>query len=257
MIDYHTHSFYSDGGNSYLEILKEATNKGIIELGFSDHLCLHYPEWAVKKDDFGKLIREFNKIKSLETKEMKIRFGLEVDYIENKECEIQEFLSQFPLDYVIGSVHYVNNWNFDTNKNEYKGIDLDRFYRGYFNVLQKAARSGLFDIIGHADVVKKFNYYPSFNLHTYYAETAKIFAESGVTIELNTSGRNKPCKEFYPADKFLEFCFLNNVPVTLGSDAHRAIDVAQYFPEAILKLKAIGYTQVAIFENRNRNFFNL
>lgn len=254
MVDYHIHSLYSDGKSTYLEIISEAQNKGIIELGFSDHLCIHYPEWAVKMDDFDKLIQAFNDIKEIEAGNIKIKFGLEVDYIEDREDEIHKLLNRFPLDYTIGSVHYVGDWNFDTKENDYGKVDIDKFYQNYFRILQKAAKSGLFDIIGHADLVKKFNYYPSFNLNPFYKTTAKIFAESGVAIELNTSGKNKPCREFYPSDKFLEYCFLYNVPVTLGSDAHLAIDVAQYFSEAILKLRTIGYNQLAIFENRQRNF---
>ena len=256
MIDYHTHSIYSDGKSTYLDLLQEANRKGIVELGFSDHLCLNYPEWALKKEDFERVKQEIIQLKK-ETELVNIRFGLEVDYLEGKELEIKEQLSQFPLDYVIGSIHYVNGWNFDTSTERYSRLDINKFYSDYSDLLNKAASSRLFDIIGHADVVKKFNFKPSFCLDDYYEKSAKVFRNANVVIELNTSGKDKPCNEFYPSDKFLEFCFLNNVSVTLGSDAHLATDLARYYSEAIQKLISIGYRRIAVFKKRKRSFLNL
>ena len=210
----------------------------------------------MKKEQFTNIITDISRIKN-EVRDVNIKFGLEVDYIEGKESEINDYIEKFPLDYVIGSVHYVNDWNFDTNRGEFKNIDIDQFYKDYFVLIQKAARSGLFDIIGHIDIAKKFNYFPSFDLKPYYEKTARILSKSDVVIELNTSGLDKPCKEFYPGNTFLQICYLQNVPVTLGSDAHFASDIARYFPETILKLKSIGYRKIATFKNRNRSFINL
>lgn len=256
MIDYHSHSIYSDGKNTYNETLNQAINKNLKEFGFSDHLCIYYPDWAIKKENFQNLINEIIEIKSRKDLPIEIKFGLEVDYIENREDEIQKCLELFPLDYVIGSVHYVGNWNFDTKSNGYQSKDIDEFYKEYYRLIQKAACSGLFDIMGHIDVVKKFNYFPGFDLDTIYEQTAKVFSESNVVIEFNTSGKDKPCKEFYPSREFLQHCYNHEVPVTLGSDAHRTKDVARHFPEALEKLKLIGYTQLASFTNRERKFLD-
>lgn len=253
MVDYHTHSRYSDGIHSYREIVQSAQNKGIKELGFSDHLCLHFPEWAMQEDHFEEVKFDISEIKK-ENTSVRIKFGLEVDYIEGYEKEITEYINQFPVDYIIGSVHYVNNWNFDTNPNDYQSVVIDQFYKDYFRLIQKAALSGLFDIMGHVDVAKKFNYYPSFDLGAFYRQTAEIFAKSGVVVELNTSGLDKPCREFYPGDHFLKECFLQNVPITLGSDAHSAHEVARYFNKARAKLKQVGYRKIAVFNKRKKSF---
>lgn len=256
MVDYHTHSTYSDGIHTYKDLIQSAIHKGIKELGFSDHLCLHYPDWAVKRNDFDKVKEDIIKLKQ-ETSAIKLKFGLEVDYIEGREQEIKDKVNQFPVDYIMGSVHYIDTWNFDTNPEDYKNVDIDTFYMDYFRLLQKAATSGLFDIIGHIDVAKKFNHYPTFDLEPLYKKTAEVFAKSDVVIEINTSGLDMPCREFYPARKFLALCYLKNVPVTLGSDAHSAQEIGRYFAQALTLLKQIGYSEIAVFTNRKRSFIKL
>lgn len=257
MIDYHTHSRFSDGKNTYLELLHEAKNKGVTELGFSDHLCLNFPDWAIKQKDFNNVIKEITDIKETNDLPVKVKFGLEVDYLEGKEQEIKHAIELFPVDYVIGSVHYIDGWNFDTNIKDYNKVDINQFYNDYFIALNKAAKSGLFDIIGHADLAKKFNFYPEFDLNKHYENLAKAFKDADVVIELNTSGKDKMCKEFYPSDQFLSSCFQQNVPITLGSDTHKVSHIARYYDEAIEKLKSIGYRKVATFTNRKRSYLTL
>jgi len=254
MIDYHTHSLYSDGKNTYSELLNTAYEKKLSEIGFSDHLCLYYPDWSVKESQLSKLSDDVISLKNNSSIPVKVKFGFEVDYIEGREDEIKKMLDKFPLDYVIGSVHYIKSWNFDTIADDYDSVNIDKFYNDYFLLIQKAAKSKLFDIIGHADLAKKFAFYPSLNLDALYEETAKVFAASDVVVELNTSGRDKPCKEFYPSAGFLKQCFKHDVPVTLGSDSHHISHIARYFNDAIQLLKEIGYTQIVSFTQRKRNY---
>lgn len=253
MIDYHTHSEYSDGIHTYDELVQSAILKGIQEIGFSDHLCLHYPDWAVPEKKFNHLKQEILAIKK-KYKAPNIKFGLEVDYIAGMENEIKEHIEAFPVDYIIGSVHYIESWNFDTNPADYKNVDIDTFYRDYYQLIQEAARTGLFDIMGHIDVPKKFGHYPSFDLDPVHQKTAKVFAKSDVVIEINTGGLDLPCRDFYPGKKFLKECYVQNVPVTLGSDAHSATELGRYFEQAKTLLKQIGYRKIAVFTNRKRSF---
>ena len=127
MIDYHTHSKYSDGKNTYQEMVLKAQNLGLKEIGLSDHFCLEYPKWAIKKQDYNKLIKEINELKTKHNSNTKIKFGLETDYLPDKENEIKNYLNQFPLDYVIGSIHYIGKWNFDTLKKSFQNIDISAF----------------------------------------------------------------------------------------------------------------------------------
>jgi histidinol-phosphatase (PHP family) len=255
MIDYHIHTNFSDGKNSYKDYIEKAKSLNLREIGFSDHVCLNFPRWSMKLKDIDIANKEIINLKK--ENDLKIKYGFECDYLPEKEKEIEIILKKYPVDYVIGSVHYINNWNFDTDKQKFKEIDINQFYINYFNLIKKAAKSGLFDIIGHIDLAKKFNYFPSFSLHTIYIDVAKCLKEYDLTFELNTSGMDKECKEFYPSDEFLQILCDYKIPVTLGSDSHKAENLNRYFNLAIEKLKNIGFNQLALFDKRKRSFIKM
>lgn len=251
MIDYHIHTTFSDGKNTHDEIVDRANKLGLQEIGFSDHLCLNFPNWGIKAEDIEVIADKLQLLKQ-QISNIKIKFGFEVDYLEGKEIEIKTILDSLPLDYVLGSVHYINDWNFDTNPADYKSVDIDQFYTDYFEVLKKAIRSGLFDIIGHIDLAKKYAFFPSFNLDDLYHEIAKELKQNNLCFELNTSGMDKPCKEFYPSENFLRILCANKVPVALGSDTHVLNNLTRYFNEALSLLKKTGYNEIMSFTNRQR-----
>jgi len=254
MVDYHIHTILSDGKSTHEEYLQYALKSGLQEIGFSDHICLKFPEWATRKAHFEKMKSIILDLKQRKNLPFSIKFGIEADYFRGQDKAIRKSIAFFPVDYVIGSVHYIGDWNFDTNPADYKNLDIDRFYKDYFQLLQECAKSKLFDILGHIDIPKKFGYYPTFNLTPLYEKTAEIFAQSNSVFELNTSGLDRSCKEFYPSDEFIKICFNHNVPVTLGSDAHRANHMGKYFSQAVEKLKSTGYRKIAVFTQRNRDY---
>lgn len=131
---------------------------------------------------------------------------------------------------------------------------MRHLYEYYYNLVTKAAESGLFDVIGHLDLVKKFGHRLADGLEKIITKTLEAISKAGLAVELNTSGRNKPCRDFYPSYTLLEQCYQFDIPVTLGSDAHNPGDVGQYFPDAIDMLKKIGYTRIAVFEKRQIGF---
>lgn len=257
MVDYHIHTTLSDGIDSHDNCLRMAAQYNMSEIGFSDHICLNYPIWAVPSDKLFFMRDTILKLKNNKELPFKVRFGIEMDYLLGRENEIKQLIENLQPDYVIGSVHYIDGWNFDTDPAGYSQKNIDLLYKDYFDLLIRTAKYGLFDIIGHADVIKKFGYYPTFKLGNFYKEAAKAFKKADVTIELNTSGLYKPCNEFYPSEEFLKICRKENVPVTLGSDAHQAIDIARNFSKANLLLKNTGYKQIAVFENRKRSFITI
>lgn len=257
MIDYHIHTTLSDGIDTHDDCLRMAAQYNMREIGFSDHICLNFPSWAVRADEFSLMRDTILKLKNNKELPFKVRFGIEMDYLEGKEDEIKQTIDNLQPDYVIGSVHFIDGWNFDTDPASYSQKNIDLLYKDYFDLLIKTAKSGLFDFIGHADVIKKFGYYPTFKLSNLYKEAAKAFKKADIAIELNTSGLAKPCNEFYPSEEFLKICKKENVPVTLGSDAHQATDIARNFSKANLMLKNLGYRQIAVFENRKRSFVTI
>ncbi len=250
--DYHIHTYFSDGISPHHSYLNQATYACIDEMGFSDHFSILDSQWTVRNDEILDMHERVQTIKKMENLPVEIRFGAEIDYIPGKEKKIRNLIRSLPFDYVIGSVHFIDNWNFDTDPRNFDGRNIDELYDQYFSIVRKAINSQLYDIIGHIDLIKKFGHFPSTNPERWHKKLIRSLKHTGSTIELNTSGLNKPCREFYPDKNFISACFHSNIPVTLGSDAHEANQVGQYFGKAKELLKSIGYRQVATFRKRKR-----
>ncbi len=256
-LDYHMHTYLSDGRDGHEQMIASASFLGLEEIGFSDHISLKPVNWAMPIDRIDHMVKRMQSVQAEETHGVIVKFGVEMDYFYGMERQIQDLISILPVDYVIGSVHFIDDWNFDTDISQYDSIDINRFYKQYFKLVQQSAKSNLFDVIGHCDLAKKFAYFPSFPLDELYDQTAQIFKKADVVVELNTSGRIKPCNDFYPSASFLERLAYYKVPITLGSDAHIEQNVGQFFDDAVLELKVLGYKEIARFTKRKREMVKL
>ncbi len=252
MVDYHMHSILSDGKDSYEEMIQVAIAKGLDEIGFSDHVCLKPVDWAIRLEDIPVMTRQILDLKVKYKGQIKIRYGIEMDYFPGYENELKALIDNIPLDYVIGSIHFIGDWNFDTDQSLYGKWSNDKLYEKYFTLIQQAAKSGLFDIIGHIDIIKKFRIYPETNQNKLFEDTIKIIRDQNLVVELNTGGLDRPCTEFTPSPQILELCYKHHVPVTLSSDAHRAVQIARHYESATDLFSQIGYTEIARFSNRTR-----
>ena len=257
LTDYHMHTTFSDGSNTHIQMAAVASAKGLKEIGFTDHICLKNPPWSAKVEDLSVI---FSVIQQLRNQfSMPIRFGAEIDYLPGYEDQIRQLIANHPLDYVIGSVHYIADWTFDSEKYipEFSKWKIDDLYKKYFQLIRQAATSKLFDTIGHCDIIKKFGHRPVSNLTPVYEETVQAFQEAGVCMELNTSGLDKTCNEMYPSTFFVKLCAQKQVPITLGSDAHTILEISRYFPEAVDLLRNAGITHLTAFNARSRNMIPL
>ena len=169
-----------------------------------------------------------------------------------KEKEIYEFIRTLELDYVMGSVHYMGEKTVDSGADFYENKDIDELYKSYFEYVNEAVASGLFDIIAHCDLVRIYNFRPSGNPEQLYRELAKKMRKHDVAFELNTNGRNRPLGDFYPDRRFLKIFRDENVAVCVNSDSHFPARVGQYFDEAYALLKEAGYKEMAVFNKRER-----
>jgi len=257
LVDYHTHSLLSDGRSSYEEMTLSAIEKGLDEIGFSDHVCLKPATWALQEVDFPVMTRQISEIRDRYSHLINIRYGIELDYFPGKEDELSIIINSLPVDYVIGSVHFMNNWNFDGDTSLYGKWSNDELYGIYFNLVQKAAGSKLFDILGHLDLIKKFGIFPESPQDKLFVETAEIIKESGAVVELNTGGLDRPCAEFYPGPAWLEILHSHEIPMTLSSDAHHADQIARHYDQAVHLLKKTGYHQITTFRMRKRSIMKL
>jgi histidinol-phosphatase (PHP family) len=257
LVDYHMHTVLSDGQNDHEEMVLAAIEKGLDEIGFTDHVCIKPVNWAMSAIDMPVMTNQIRQIQKKFKNKIKIRYGIELDYFPGVEAELKQIIDSVPLDFLIGSVHFINDWNFDSDKSLYGKWTNDYLYEMYFKLVQQAAASGLFDTIGHLDIIKKFRVYPESDLSDLFEETVSILAKNNIVVELNTGGADRPCGEFTPGRMLLEICHKHNVQVTLGSDAHHYSQIARHYETAIELLKETGYTEIVAFENRRRSKIRL
>ena len=203
------------------------------------------------------MTRQLLDLKEKYKDKIQVRYGIEVDYFPGHEDELRELIESIPVDYVIGSVHFIGNWNFDVDQSLYGKWSNDKLYEKYFALIQKAAQSELFDTIGHIDIIKKFGVYPETNQDKLFEDTIKIIKEHNMVVELNTGGMDRPCAEFTPGSRLLEMCHQHQVPVTLASDAHRVEQIARHYERAIALLSRVGYTEIIGFNKRIRRNIRL
>jgi len=156
---------------------------------------------------------------------------------------------------LIGAVHYVtDSWDLDNPKriSEWKSRDPFAVWTAYFERLTLAAESGLFDIMAHADLCKKFCYYPQQDCTPMFARFLSAAKRSDVAMELNTAGLRKDCQEIYPSPKFVQLAGEMGVPIAFASDAHAPGEVGANFAEAVALARRAGYTHCCRFTKRER-----
>jgi len=170
------------------------------------------------------------------------------------ENKTKAMIESYPYDYIIGSVHFIDDWAFDDPdpkvKEYWKIYDVNDVFRKYYALLRQSAKTGFFQIIAHCDLPKKFGAKPTVDLTDEIRATAQVFRNTGVAIEINSAGLRKPCAEMYPAPNCLKIYREAGVPLTFGSDAHDAQDVGRDFDKAVELARSVGYTEYLIFKDR-------
>ncbi|ETT47335.1 histidinol-phosphatase [Paenibacillus odorifer] len=266
-IDYHTHHERCGHAVGKLEeYVQRGIELGLQQLGLSDHLPLihvdpasYYPEMAMPMAELPRYVEECLTLKERYRGVIDLRVGLEADYIEGYEEQIREVLSPYPWDYLIGSVHFLGEWDITDHRqvHGWEGKDALEVFRLYYDAVKKSALSGLYDIIGHMDVIKRFGYGPQTpegkaEVKALELETLKVIADSGIAMELNASGLTKPCAEMFPAEHLLQEALRLGIPLTLGSDAHDPAKLGDGLQEARSMLWHTGFRELAVFEGRRR-----
>ncbi len=261
IVDYHTHTTRcGHAAGTMEEYVEAAIQAGLREIGFSDHIPMYWlpeeqrdPGIAMRMEELEVYVADVLRLRE-RYPEIPIRLGIEADFIPGREEDLIRLLQPYPWDYVIGSVHFIGDWGFDDPAavGRYAEWDISELYARFFTLEKMAAKSGLFDILAHIDLIKKFGHRPSADLSRVYADVAETIAAAGVAIELSTAGLRKPVKEVYPHPDLLQACCERGVPLVISSDAHSPQEVAWGFAEARELALRTGYTRVARFVQRQR-----
>lgn len=255
--------------------VEQALERGCTELGFTEHLyrCVESEpvlgRWW-EEDPNPLLAAEIKEIVrternlSLESyvevvldakdRGLPVKLGLEVDFQPGTEEKILDLLAPYPFDYLIGSVHWVGAWWPDRAEGlaEFARIGVRPSYERYFAAEAALARSGLVDVLAHADFVKRTGAHlepPPVDL---YEPVVRGAVASGTAVEVSSAGLRQAAKEIYPAPAFLQMFHDAGVPITLASDGHRPSDAAWGVSEAVAAAQAAGYTRHLRFHARQR-----
>jgi histidinol-phosphatase (PHP family) len=273
LTDYHVHLrpdeteaqaeryFTSANAERYREL---AAERGIEELGVAEHVYRFvqslevwghpwFRHWAHDDlDEYCTFVRD----------ETDLRLGVEVDFVPGREDRMSNLLDGRDWDYVVGSVHFLRDDAVDLHDDPdwrawdvWRHGDPDKVWARYFETLGEAARSGLFDILAHPDLVKVWGPrvpLPDGDLRRFYDRAMEGIAESDVAIEVSTAGLRKPVGEIYPAGPFLEMCLDAGRPVALSSDAHEPGQLGYEYERAVKWLRDVGVGELAVFERRER-----
>ncbi len=271
LTDYHVHLRPDEDGTpperyftaANVERYRDAASeRGIEELGVAEHIhrftqaleIWQHPFWRRwardDVDDYCAFVRE----------ETDLRLGIEADFVSGREDRIAGFLEARDWDYVVGSVHFLGDAGVDLEGPEWehvwgRGERPDRVWQRYFETLAHAARSGLYDIIAHPDLVKIWGAarpQPERDPRHYYEPAVEAMLDADVAMEMSTAGLRKPVGELYPGRALLAMAVDAGLPIALSSDAHVPAQLGFRYDDAVAALTDAGVTEICVFERRER-----
>jgi histidinol-phosphatase (PHP family) len=253
VVDLHNHTYLCNHAEGTVEqYIEAAIQKGIKYFGFSDHAPMNFdPKYRMSFEDMEHYQSMINNAKIKYSAQIEILLGYEVDYLKNR---VDQRVLNADVDYLIGSVHFIDEWGFDNPEfiGRYEHEDIDVIWQKYFDAIEEMAKFGTFDIVGHLDLIKVFKFLPKKDIREIARNALEAIKAANMVMEINMAGYRKPINESYPSKELLEMAYSLGIDITFSSDAHAPEQVG-LFDENIIKLaKEVGYTQCAYFKKREK-----
>jgi len=252
-IDLHNHTTRCNHAKGSMEsYIKRAIELGIDIYGFSEHAPMDFDkEYRLKFEEMKDYEIEVKSLQEKYKDRIEIVLGYEVDYLKGY---IDQRVINAKVDYLIGSVHFLGTWGFDNPEfnSEYSKRNIDEMWHEYFRNIEEMAQTGYFDIVGHLDLIKVFNFLPKKDIRSIATPALKAIKKSNMVIELNSAGLRKPCKEVYPSPSLLEVVYELDIPITFSSDAHAIGQVGFRYDKVRELAKKIGFSKAVTFKQRQQ-----
>jgi len=272
----HTHTLFCDGKDDIETMCRAAYEKKLCALGFSAHAPIYKQtglktDWNMNEDRLNEYISQVHAAKRRWQGRLAVYLGLEVDYIKGKRSAQDSDIKELNTDYIIGSLHYLVPLNgadlftvdgppdeLKKGLNEGFNGDAEALMHCYYDTMTEMIKTGGFDILGHADIIKKNfqnkKFWPAESESVRQMEIARAASESGITVEVNTGGLNqKKTVDVYPSLTFLQHFSELKVPVIITADAHRAEHLDGHYSTALQTIKCAGFSEHFIFFGKNNN----
>jgi histidinol-phosphatase (PHP family) len=256
IVDYHMHLRAPDESIDHSveaieRYVETAAERGIDGIGFTEHIYYFEqtrPLWSLPyhlercKYDIEPYVEAVIEAKR---RGYPVKLGLEVDYEPEQEEETAELLAPYPWDYLIGSIHFLDGYSVDGRPNLVEGIGAEEAWSRYYAMLGRASASGLYDTLGHPDLVKMFG--PELD----WDWAAVADSLDGPCLEVSSAGLHKRHGKLYPNPALLAAARASGVHITLASDAHVPQNVGRDLDRAIEHARAAGYETVTVFDQRD------
>jgi histidinol-phosphatase (PHP family) len=273
----HTHTVFCDGEDDVETYCRRAWEGGFHSLGFSAHGPIARKtglktDWNLPEERLEAYLDAVREARRRWKGKLPVYLGLEADYIGGLTGPADKEYQDMGLDYLIGSVHYLvppraapftvdgDREELDRGLKEGFGGDGEALMQCYWDQVAAMIRAGGFDILGHADLIKKNNRPLGREFFDpccpgYIRRTGEIAVlaggRSGMTVEINTGGMNRGrVNETYPSLAMLRLFRENRVPAIISADAHRAGDLEGHYGEALETARRAGYGSTVLFEGR-------
>ncbi|MBE0492145.1 MAG: histidinol-phosphatase [Sulfurospirillum sp.] len=256
-IDLHNHTpLCNHASGTPKAYIQQAINNNIDHFGFSDHAPMHFDQKY--RMDFTQMPlyeRDILHLKEQFKDQITILLGYEVDFLDGY---IDESVLRREVDYLIGSVHFLGKWGFDNPEfiGGFASKDIDHIWQEYFDSIEALANSGLFQIVGHLDLIKVFKFLPKKDVRLIAKNAIKAIKKADLVVEINAAGLRKPISEAYPSCPLMELLSEQEIPITFGSDAHEVLHVGFAQEEILAYAKNYGYKKCATFSNKERKMVN-
>ena len=250
-IDLHNHTTRCNHAEGTIDqYIERAIAHNIDIYGFSEHAPMNFDEkYRLSFGEMAAYEADIRKAKATYWDAIDILLGYEVDWLPG---HMDERVLHAKVDYLIGSVHFIDKWSFDNPEfiGGWESRNVDEIWQAYFEAIEAMAKSYLFDIVGHFDLIKVFKYLPKQDVRFLAKGALHAIKESGMAMELNGAGLRKPIGEIYPSRMLLEEAYALGIPITFGSDAHAPDQVGYGYAEAVALAKSVGYTHAVTFQDR-------
>jgi len=252
-IDLHNHTTRCNHAEGTVdEYIQKAIALGIDIYGFSEHAPMDFDEgYRLAFNEMKAYEQDILTAREKYQDDIEILLGYEVDWLPG---HMDERVLNAEVDYLIGSVHFIDKWSFDNPEfiGGWKERNIDEIWQAYFEATEAMAKSGYFDIVGHLDLIKVFKYLPKQDVRLLAKNSLSSIKKSGMVLELNAAGLRKPVGEIYPSKALLEEAYDLDIPITFGSDAHSTEQVGFGYEAAVALAKAVGYDKAVTFKGRDR-----
>lgn len=252
-IDLHNHTTRCNHAEGTVdEYIQRAIEIGINIYGFSEHAPMDFdPHYRLDFKEMEAYVSDVLQAKEKYKDDIDILLGYEVDWLPG---HMDERVLKADVDYLIGSVHFIDKWSFDNPEfiGGWKNKDIDEIWQAYFDATKDMAKSGKFDIVGHLDLIKVFKFMPKQDPRILAKNALKAIRKSNMVLELNAAGLRKPVTEAYPSKTLLQEAYALDIPITFSSDAHAVEQVGFRYKEVVALAKEVGYTKAVTFQGRDK-----